>query len=86
VALIPPSAAVSATNGLGAHLSERRRIFSFPVLGEAQWVAVDLQRPSYRDELGHADELRRAVIAIRADGRFRIVFAEDGIVVLHRDG
>jgi uncharacterized membrane protein len=86
VALIPPSAAVSATNGLGAHLSERRRIFSFPVLGEAQWVAVDLQRPSYRDELGHADELRRAVIAIRVHGRFRIVFVEDGIVVLRRDG
>jgi hypothetical protein len=86
VALIPPSAAVSATNGLGAHLSERRRIFSFPVLGEAQWVAVDLQRPSYRDELGRADELRRAVIAIRVHGRFRIVFVEDGIVVLRRDG
>jgi uncharacterized membrane protein len=82
--MIPPFAPVSATNGLGAHLSERRRIFSFPVLGEAQWVAVDLKRPSYRDQLGRADELRRAVIAIRADGRFRIVFVEDGVVVLRR--
>lgn len=84
--LIPPSAPVSATNGLGAHLSERRRIFSFPILGDAQWVAVDLERPSYRDELGRAGKLRRAVTAIREDGRFRIVFDEDGVLVLHRDG
>lgn len=84
VRLIPPSAPVSATNGLGAHLSERRRIFSFPILGDARWVAVDLERPSYRDELGRAGELRRAVTAIRADGRFRVVFDEDGILVLRR--
>ena len=41
IALVPAGAAVSATNTLGAHLSARRRIFSFPVLREARWVAVD---------------------------------------------
>ena len=35
LALVPDGAPVSATNALGAHLSERRRIFSFPVLAEA---------------------------------------------------
>ncbi len=40
--VVPPGVAVSATNTLGAHLSERRRVFSFPVLREARWVAVDL--------------------------------------------
>jgi uncharacterized membrane protein len=84
--LIPATAPVSATNNLGAHLAERRRIFSFPVVGDAQWIAVDLERPSYRDQLGHAAELRRAVAAIRADGRFRAVFDEDGILVLRRVG
>ena len=84
VRLIPPDAPVSATNGLGAHLSERRRVFSFPVLGEAQWVAVDLERPSYRDQLEHEAEVRRAVAALRADGRFAVVFDEDGVLVLHR--
>ena len=47
---VPAGVAVSATNTLGAHLSERRRIFSFPVLREARWVAVDLTRPSYLDD------------------------------------
>ena len=76
---------MSATNTLGAHLSERRRVFSFPVLGEARWVAVDLERPSYRDQLGRETQVRRAVAALRADGRFAVVFDEDGILVLHRE-
>ena len=86
VRLIPADAPVSATNTFGAHLSARRRVFSFPVLGEAQWVAIDLERPSYRDQLGREEQLRRAVAALRADGRFRVVFDEDGVLVLHRSG
>jgi uncharacterized membrane protein len=51
LALVPDDAAVSATNALGAHLSARRRIYSFPVLREAMWVAVDTQRLTYLDSL-----------------------------------
>ena len=80
---IPPGVPVSATNSLGAHLSERRRIFSFPVLREAQWVAVDLTRPSYLDDaLGR--RFAAAYARFRGDGRWRVVRAEDGIVVLTR--
>jgi uncharacterized membrane protein len=84
VRVIPADDPVSATNNLGAHLSERRRVFSFPVLGEARWVAVDLRRPSYRDQLGRELQVRRAVAALRADGRFTVVFDEDGVLVFHR--
>jgi hypothetical protein len=84
--LVPPDEPVSATNTLAAHLSERRRVFSFPVLAEARWVAVDLARPSYRDQLGRVTELRAAVDALRASGRFRVVFDEDRILVLRRVG
>lgn len=82
VALIPADAPVSATNTLGAHLSERRRVFSFPVLGEATWIAVDERRPSYRDQADAPVRFARAYAALLAGGRFRVVFAEDGIVVL----
>ena len=85
IRVIPAEAPVSATNTLGAHLSERHRVFSFPVLGEARWVAVDLERPSYRDQLGREAQVRRAVAALRADRRFAVVFDEDGILVLHRE-
>jgi hypothetical protein len=77
---------VSATNTLGAHLSERRRVFSFPVLGEARWVAVDRTRPSYRDQNGWRDRFEAALARLRASGRFEVVFDEDGVLVLRRSG
>ncbi|HWO80590.1 DUF2079 domain-containing protein [Gaiella sp.] len=84
LALVPPGAAVSASNTLGAHLSERRRIFSFPVLGEATWVAVDRQRPSYRDAMDAPVRFERALAVLRARGDFTVVFDEDGILVLRK--
>lgn len=83
LALIPPDAAVSATNSLGAHLSERQRIFSFPILAEAEWVVVDEQRLTYLDSL-KPDRARPALAALRRDPRWRRVFAEDGLLVFRR--
>ncbi len=80
---VPPGVAVSATNTLGAHLSERRRIFSFPVLREARWVAVDLTRPSYLDDT-RGKRFAGAYAALRRDARWRVVRAENGVVVLRR--
>jgi len=82
--LIPADAGVSATNTLGAHLSGRRRIFSFPVLGEAEWVAVDRTRPSHRDQAVAPGEFASALARLEASGRFEPVFEEDGILVLRR--
>ena len=81
---IPPQAAVSASNTLGAHLSERRRVFSFPVLREAEWIAVDRTRPSHRDRAVAPEAFAAALERIQASGRFEPVFDEDGILVLRR--
>jgi uncharacterized membrane protein len=82
--LVPAGAPVSASNTMGAHLSDRRRVFSFPVLGEAHWIVVDKLRMSYRDDnLGRTKglaELRRYLL----DPRWRVVFARKSILVLHR--
>ena len=83
LALVPDGAPVSATNALGAHLSERRRIFSFPVLAEAEWVVVDERRLTFLDSL-RPERARPALAALRGDPRWRRVFAEDGIVVFRR--
>ena len=53
---VPADAPVSATNNLGAHLSERRRIFSFPVLargalGRGRPDAAELPRRRDREEV-----------------------------------
>ena len=84
VRAVPAAVPVSATNTLGAHLSERRRIFSFPVLREARWVAVDTRRPSYLDAGSARDRFGAAFARLRADRRWHVVFDEDGILVLHR--
>ncbi len=83
LAAVPPGVAVSATNTLGAHLSARRRVFSFPVLREAQWVAVDLERPSYLDD-ARGRRFAAAYAALRRDPRWQVVRSEDGVVVLRR--
>lgn len=84
LALIPPGAAVSATNNLGAHLSARRRIFSFPILRESRWIAVDGRAPSYLDRAEAPRAFARAFARVRRDPAWRVVFSEDRVVVLRR--
>ena len=83
VRLIPDDAVVSATNSLGAHLSGRRRLHSFPFLHDSTWVAADETRPGYADRisaLATSERLRR----LRLDPAWRIVFDEDGITVFRK--
>ena len=81
--LVPGSAVVSSTNSLGAHLSARRRVLSFPRISDAAWVAVDETRMTYG---GTSDELRgaRRLVQLRRSPDWRLVFEEDGVLVLQR--
>ncbi len=82
---VPAGAPVSATNTLGAHLSARRRVFSFPILAEARWVAVDLTRPSYLDDaLG--SKFAAAYKRFSRDPAWQLVREEDGVLVFRRVG
>ncbi len=82
---IPPGVPVSATNTLGAHLSDRRRVFSFPVIREANWIALDLTRPSYLDR-GPDAGFPAALARLQRSARWGIVAKEDGVILLHRKG
>lgn len=59
LALVPASAPVSATVGLGAYLSARRYIYIFPTIGRARWVVVDRNDPRYRDRAWLLQGLRK---------------------------
>ena len=83
LALVPAGAPVSATNTLGAHLSARRRVFSFPVLREAEWVAVDERRLTFLDSL-LPERARPQLAALRRNSAWTLVFGEDGILVFRR--
>jgi uncharacterized membrane protein len=82
MAFVPPDAAVSASNRIGAQLSERRRIFIFPVVAEADWVIVDQQDSI--TEAATQPAYRVAVDAILADSGWTHVFDEEGVHVLRR--
>jgi uncharacterized membrane protein len=84
VELVPAEAAVSSTNGLGAHLSARRRIFSFPVIEEAEWVVVDLRRASYLDRRSAPSTTAVPLARLRQSGAWETVLEDDGIFVLRR--
>jgi uncharacterized membrane protein len=81
--LIPDSAVVSATNSLGAHLSARRRVLSFPYIQDAHWIAADETSPGYADRLA---PLPTAVQLswLRRNPEWRLVFERDGILIFHR--
>jgi uncharacterized membrane protein len=84
IGLVPHAAAVSVSNTIGAHMSDRRRVLSFPLLQESRWIVVDTLRMSYRDDnLAHRRGLR-ALRKIRLDPHWRVAFAHKGILVLHR--
>jgi uncharacterized membrane protein len=84
VGLVPPNVPVSSTNGLGAHLSERRRVFSFPVVRESEWVAVDLRRASYLDRRSAPSTAAIPLARLVSSGDWETVLDEDGIFVLRR--
>ncbi len=83
--LIPPHAVVSATNTLGAHLSARHRILSFPYIQDATWIAADETSPGYADRLA---PLPTAVQLswLRRNPEWRLVFERDGILIFRRTG
>jgi uncharacterized membrane protein len=80
---IPRAAVVSATNSLGAHLSSRRRILSYPRLADATWVAVDETRASFLDR-ADAERAVARLVTLRRNPSWRLVFERDGILVFRR--
>jgi uncharacterized membrane protein len=81
--LIPAHAVVSATNSLGAHLSARRRVLSFPFIQDATWVAVDESRPGYADRLAPLPTAAQ-VVWLRRNPAWRLVFERDAVLVFRR--
>lgn len=83
LSLIPKDAVVSATNTLGAHLSARRRILSFPFIQDATWVAADETQPGYGDRYAPVPTAIQ-LAALRRNPDWRLVFEQDGVLVFNR--
>jgi len=88
VAFVPASAPVSATNRLGAHLSERRIIQLFPELSGAEWAVIDLRNPWLPGFAETADPriFGRAVERLDRDPDWELQFARAGVRIYERVG
>lgn len=82
--LVPGRAVVSATNSLGAHLSARPRILSFPVTAGATWIAYDEKHPSVADRTVTPREASRRLEQVRRNPSWKLAFGEDGVLIFTR--
>ena len=85
IALIPGHDVVSVTNTLGAHLSARRRILSFPRIDDATWVVVDETDGSYLDGASPLP-METDVMVLRRERSWKLVFEQDGVLVFRHVG
>jgi uncharacterized membrane protein len=83
VALVPDGDPVSVSNSMGAHLSARRRVLSFPYVLDARWIVVDERLPGYADRQAPLAYAQR-IAQIRRNAHWRLVFQQDGVLVFRR--
>jgi uncharacterized membrane protein len=86
LARVPEGAPVTSSNEVGAHLSGRRQVYSVPVLGEAEWVVVDVDepwvtRPDSPILTSHPEVVRAFVRRLGRDPGWTRVFERDGVLV-----
>ncbi len=82
--LIPVGAVVSTTNSLGAKLSARRRVLSFPTIQDATWIAADETQPGYLDRGLRFEPTAARLARLRRDPAWQLEFEQDGVLVFHR--
>jgi uncharacterized membrane protein len=80
VRLIPPDVPVSAQTRLNPHLSNRRLIYMFPKIADAEYVLFDASADSWPV---HPNDVRRIFDELIA-GDYGILAARDGFVLLKR--
>ncbi len=87
-ALIPPNASVCAQDTLVPHLSHRHYIYQYPYRAlQSQYVVLDLQGNIYpyaRNTAAGQNAYDQSVRNILNTGDFRVIFSEDGYLVLQR--
>jgi uncharacterized membrane protein len=85
VALVPGDASVTATNRLGAHLSDRRSIYLFPLRSRAEWAVVDTRDPWLVEALSvDAPRFGTLLEELDRDPAWRKVSDREGVRVYRR--
>ena len=86
VSLVPSDAPVTATNRLGAHLSERATIHLFPNTRRAEWAVLDTRDPwlEVAGEKEDAPRFERLLGVFEGDPSWELLFDQEGVRVYRR--
>jgi len=79
--LIPPEASLSAQTALNPHASERKDLYLFPEGQEADYIFLDVTTSTYPLTI---PEYRGVAQELLDSGRYRLLGAQDGYVLLKR--
>jgi hypothetical protein len=83
---VPSGVPVTATNRLGAHLSDRRIVYLFPEREQAAWAVVDTRDP-WLVAAGERADARLFAVELRGmerDAEWRLILERDGVRVYRR--
>jgi len=86
IKMIPPNASVSASNHLGAHLSQRETIYHFPFpknFNDIDFILIDLLEYFYPDPKFRQDEIS-CLRGLLSSNNFTLIACEDGILLLKK--
>jgi uncharacterized membrane protein len=75
---IPSDAPLSTTPPLHPHLAHREKIYVFPTIADADFVLLDVSSPTD----AHPNDVRATYEALIESGKFGVVDAADGYVLL----
>ncbi|MBI5467353.1 MAG: DUF2079 domain-containing protein [Candidatus Kerfeldbacteria bacterium] len=78
---IPPRDPAAAQDAFVPHLSQRDRIYQFPVINDARWIILDPRAPSWPLT---AIEVQQAQRELRADPRWALIEDRDALTVFRR--
>jgi len=82
---IPPDATVSAQNQLAPHVSNRRTVYIFPYVAEADYVFLDSTLIAFLSyNARDAEEVNRMTQQLLVDPRYTLVLQQDGYLLLKR--
>jgi len=87
---IPPEAPLSAQSDLTPHVSQRPRIYLFPVVEDAQYVLLDTTTDTFPvfmfpiDDLSPDDSYREYIRRLLQDGDFHVEDYDDGWILMAR--
>jgi len=84
LAHVPDGVALSAQSNLVPWLTNRTKLYHFPVLRDAQYIAL-LQTPAESTWPLSADEHARAIARLRARPNIRVVYEDAQLIVLKRE-